>query len=79
MAPNNATGETTTPATLSSPASRSPPPPRQHGVKGVYYAGEWLDFQDCDGKFNVSESRCIVGSHDDDDDDDDDGVANNRM
>ena len=61
MAPNNATDETTTPATLSSQASRSPHPPRQHGVKGVYYAGEWLDFQDCDGKFNVSESRCSGG------------------
>jgi glycerol-3-phosphate dehydrogenase len=32
--------------------------PRQHGVKGVYYAGEWLDFEDCKGKFNVSESDC---------------------
>ena len=24
---------------------------RQHGVKGVYYGGEWLDIEDCDGKF----------------------------
>jgi L-2-hydroxyglutarate oxidase LhgO len=33
-------------------------PPRQHGVKGVYYAGEWLDIEDCDGKFTVSEHSC---------------------
>lgn len=26
-------------------------PPRQHGVKGVYYGGEWLDIEDCAGKF----------------------------
>lgn len=32
--------------------------PRQHGVKGVYYAGEWLDIEDCDGKFIVSEQTC---------------------
>jgi hypothetical protein len=32
--------------------------PRQHGVKGVYYAGEWLDIEDCDGKFAVSEGSC---------------------
>jgi glycerol-3-phosphate dehydrogenase len=32
--------------------------PRQHGVKGVYYAGEWLDIEDCDGKFTVSERSC---------------------
>lgn len=24
---------------------------RQHGVKGVYYGGEWLDIEDCVGKF----------------------------
>lgn len=24
---------------------------RQHGVKGVYYGGEWLDLEDCAGKF----------------------------
>jgi len=31
---------------------------RQHGVKGVYYAGEWLDIEDCDGRFNVSPTTC---------------------
>lgn len=38
------------------PDASSPPPsteqPRQHGVKGVYYGGEWLDIEDCDGKFH---------------------------
>lgn len=32
-------------------ASSSDPAPRQHGVKGVYYGGEWLDLEDCAGKF----------------------------
>jgi glycine/D-amino acid oxidase-like deaminating enzyme len=35
-------------ATTTAPA---PPPPRQHGVKGVYYGGEWLDLEDCDGVY----------------------------
>jgi glycerol-3-phosphate dehydrogenase len=43
---------TTTTTTLSSN------PPRQHGVKGVYYAGEWLGLENCEGKFNVAESGC---------------------
>jgi glycine/D-amino acid oxidase-like deaminating enzyme len=25
--------------------------PKQHGVKGVYYGGEWLDIEDCPGTF----------------------------
>ena len=31
---------------------------RQHGVKGVYYGGEWLDIEDCAGKFQISEKSC---------------------
>lgn len=30
--------------------------PRQHGVKGVYYGGHWLDIEDCDGVFNNPEN-----------------------
>ena len=30
----------------------------RHGDKGVYYAGEWLDIEDCDGKFTVDEAKC---------------------
>jgi FAD dependent oxidoreductase len=26
--------------------------PRQHGVRGVYYGGEWLDMEDCVGQFD---------------------------
>jgi len=26
--------------------------PHQHGVKGVYYGGEWLDIEDCNGTFS---------------------------
>lgn len=26
----------------------APPPPRQHGVRGVYYGGEWIEIEDCD-------------------------------
>ena len=36
---------------------------RQHGVKGVYYAGDWLDINDCDGKFNISEDKCSGCKH----------------
>jgi glycerol-3-phosphate dehydrogenase len=38
-----------------------PAAPRQHGVKGVYYAGEWLDLEDCDGKFNIDRTKCSGG------------------
>lgn len=34
------------------------PAPRQHGVKGVYYGGDWLDIEDCDGKFTGIEDSC---------------------
>jgi len=31
----------------------------QHGVKGVFYAGEWLDIEDCAGKFiDLPEDSC---------------------
>jgi glycerol-3-phosphate dehydrogenase len=36
---------------------------RQHGVKGVYYGGDWLDLKDCDGTFNVSEEKCSGCTH----------------
>jgi len=29
------------------------PEPRQHGVKGVYLAGEWVDIEDCAERFNI--------------------------
>ena len=32
--------------------------PRQHGVKGVYYGGEWLDIEDCQGVFDINSSHC---------------------
>lgn len=35
-----------------------PPEIRQHGVKGVYHAGEWLDMEDCDGVFTNIEAEC---------------------
>jgi glycerol-3-phosphate dehydrogenase len=32
---------------------------QQHGVKGVYYGGEWLDMEDCGGgRFLVAEDSC---------------------
>jgi len=34
--------------------------PRQHGVKGVYYGGEWLDIEDCQGVFDINSSHCSV-------------------
>jgi glycerol-3-phosphate dehydrogenase len=33
-------------------------PPHQHGVKGVYYGGTWLDLEDCAGTFTNVEDRC---------------------
>lgn len=37
------------------------PPDRknpQHGVKGVYYGGHWVDLEDCAGTFNPDSSKC---------------------
>jgi glycerol-3-phosphate dehydrogenase len=39
------------------------PPTRQHGVKGVYYAGDWLDLEDCAGRFSADESKCSGCDH----------------
>eukprot|EP00934_Nitzschia_sp_Nitz4_P005178 Nitzschia sp. Nitz4//scaffold138_size62050//15640//17850//NITZ4_006384-RA/size62050-augustus-gene-0.28-mRNA-1//-1//CDS//3329535755//5168//frame0 len=34
-------------------------PPHQHGVKGVYYGGHWLDLEDaCPGTFTGVEEKC---------------------
>eukprot|EP00956_Cyclotella_meneghiniana_P026673 scaffold58259_cov107-Cyclotella_meneghiniana.AAC.3 len=46
MAPN---------ATLEIPADRKHP---QHGVKGVYYGGHWVDLEDCANTFNPDPSKC---------------------
>ena len=32
--------------------------PRQHGVKGVYYGGNWLDIEDCAGTFTEVQEKC---------------------
>ena len=45
------------------PPSASEKAPRQHGVKGVYYGGEWLDIEDCAGKFNPE--NCSSCNHKD--------------
>jgi glycine/D-amino acid oxidase-like deaminating enzyme len=45
-------------STTTTTKNKKEEPPRQHGVKGVYYAGEWLDIEYCDGKFNASERSC---------------------
>ena len=41
-------------------AAAAPPPVNrklpQHGVNGVYYGGDWLDIEDCAGKFDNLES-----------------------
>jgi alkyl hydroperoxide reductase subunit AhpF len=29
---------------------------RQHGNKGVYYGGDWLDIENCEGVFNLASS-----------------------
>jgi hypothetical protein len=41
-------------------------PTKQHGVKGVYYAGEWLDIEDCEGVFNkIDKKGCSTCEHKD--------------
>jgi glycine/D-amino acid oxidase-like deaminating enzyme len=35
--------------------------PRQHGVKGVYYAGDWVDIEDLDGTFYPSATAPCSG------------------
>jgi glycerol-3-phosphate dehydrogenase len=37
---------------------------KQHGVKGVYYGGEWLDIEDCDKTFqNPANEGCSTCEH----------------
>jgi hypothetical protein len=41
--------------------------PRQHGVRGVYYGGEWIDIEDCgsvfDGTVNPTQNDCDACIH----------------
>eukprot|EP00579_Thalassiosira_antarctica_P003812 CAMPEP_0201906780 /NCGR_PEP_ID=MMETSP0902-20130614/57198_1 /ASSEMBLY_ACC=CAM_ASM_000551 /TAXON_ID=420261 /ORGANISM="Thalassiosira antarctica, Strain CCMP982" /LENGTH=716 /DNA_ID=CAMNT_0048440925 /DNA_START=7 /DNA_END=2157 /DNA_ORIENTATION=+ len=41
-------------------ASEAPPDRKlpQHGVKGAYYAGDWVDLEDCAGTFQPDSSKC---------------------
>lgn len=41
-------------------ASEAPPDRKlpQHGVKGAYYAGDWVDLEDCAGTFQPDSSNC---------------------
>jgi FAD dependent oxidoreductase len=48
---------------MTSSETATAPPPRQHGVKGVYYGGDWLDVEDCDGRF--TNLRSCSGACDD--------------
>ena len=39
----------------------TPPPDRklpQHGVKGAYYGGKWVDLEDCAGTFQPDPEKC---------------------
>jgi glycerol-3-phosphate dehydrogenase len=36
---------------------------KQHGVKGVYYGGEWLDMEDCDKIFQNPTHECSTCEH----------------
>jgi glycine/D-amino acid oxidase-like deaminating enzyme len=49
-------------STTTSTATAPSATPHQHGVKGVYYGGHWLDIEDCPGKFLVEESTCSGGA-----------------
>ncbi|KAL9190852.1 hypothetical protein ACHAXT_000558 [Thalassiosira profunda] len=41
-------------------ASQAPPDRKlpQHGVKGAYYGGQWVDLEDCAGTFQPDPSKC---------------------
>jgi len=41
--------------TYQAPPDRKLP---QHGVKGAYYAGDWIDIEDCAGTFQPDSSKC---------------------
>lgn len=60
MVPNISTTTTTT--TTSQPPQPQPhehqPHEHQHGVKGVYYGGQWLDLEDCYGTFTGVDDEC---------------------
>jgi len=47
--------------------STPPPPPvrhpKQHGVKGVYYGGDWVDIEDCIGTYNPNPEACSGCPH----------------
>lgn len=47
MSPNN--------TTLTPPPDRKLP---QHGVKGAYYGGKWVDLEDCAGTFQPDPEKC---------------------
>ncbi|CAB9524627.1 L-2-hydroxyglutarate dehydrogenase, mitochondrial [Seminavis robusta] len=36
---------------------------KQHGVKGVYYGGSWLDIEDCDKTFSNPTENCSTCNH----------------
>ncbi|CAB9512020.1 L-2-hydroxyglutarate dehydrogenase, mitochondrial [Seminavis robusta] len=40
------------------PAVNKAPPGARHGRSGVYYGGSWLDIEDCDGAFNITDDKC---------------------
>ncbi len=38
--------------------SRRSEAPKQHGVKGAYVGGKWIDIEECDDKFNIKDGSC---------------------
>lgn len=59
--PTLALNESNLPVTMPANGELKAPPvrhPRQHGVKGVYYGGDWVDIEDCDGTFHPDPSKC---------------------
>ena len=33
-------------------------PPKQHGVKGAYVGGKWVEIEECADKFNIKDGSC---------------------
>lgn len=48
-------------ATMAANGELKAPPvrhPKQHGQKGVYFGGEWVDIEDCQGTFHPDPNKC---------------------
>ena len=36
---------------------------KQHGVKGAYVGGDWVDIEDCASQFNIQDGSDVINCH----------------